>query len=352
MTEEMARKAVSYVFDSPSRIIKVEFQGGEPLLNFELVKQIVFEVISRNSDGSRDIQFVIATNLSKLTDEVLEFCRVHDVYISTSLDGPRQIHNGNRPRVGDNSYELTVEGIRRVRDALGPDRISALMTTTEASLKEPHAIIDEYLAQGFSSIFLRPVSPYGFAVKTGQSRRYDDEEWLQFYKTGLEYIFDLNRNGVGFREEYASLLLRKILTPYPTGYVDLQSPSGLANSCIAFNYDGGIYASDESRMLAEMGDFKFRLGNLECDTFQSVMNSPSLRNLLVETATEGVPMCSDCGIQPYCGSDPVFHHATQGDVVGCKPKSVFCRRSMALVRHLITLLEDHPSESAILKSWL
>jgi radical SAM protein with 4Fe4S-binding SPASM domain len=148
------------------------------------------------------------------------------------------------------------------------------------------------------------------------------------------------------------LLLRKILTPFPTGYVDLQSPAGIGISCLVFNYDGGIYASDEARMLAEMGDQKFRLGHLATDTYDSVMLSPVLIDALDRTMTEGTPMCSDCGFQPYCGSDPVQHYATQGDVVGFKPRSTFCRKSMEVLRHLFRLLEDDRRAAEILTSWI
>lgn len=347
-----ADRFIEFMFRSPSHTIKVEFQGGEPLLNFGLIKHIVTEVETRNEKEMRDIAFVIATNLALLSDEVLEFCRQHDVYISTSLDGPRELHNRNRPRPGGDSYQRTVSGIRRVRDALGPDRISALMTTTQLSLSQPRGIIDEYLGLGFTSIFFRSISPFGFAVKTGQSAKYQIDEWMEFYRDGLAYILDLNHRGVPFREEYSALILRRMLTDFPTGYVDLQSPAGIGISCLAFNYDGAIYASDESRMLAEVGDLSFRLGDVRTDSFEQVMSSEALLGTLASTMTECVPMCSDCGVRPYCGSDPLYHHATQGDCVGFKPTSGFCNKNMAVIRHLISILEDEPANAEVLRSWV
>ena len=183
------------MFRSPSKSIKVEFQGGEPLLNFPLIRQIVERVESRNESEGRDVQFVIATNLAPLTDDILAYCRTHGILISTSLDGPRELHNLNRPRPGGDSHELVEQGIRRVREALGPDRIAALMTTTAASLSRPREIIDEYVRLGFSCIFLRPLSPYGFAVKTGIVKKYDMDEWLEFYRAALAYIIELNLRG-------------------------------------------------------------------------------------------------------------------------------------------------------------
>jgi uncharacterized protein len=290
--------------------------------------------------------------LAQLSDGHLAFCRDHGICISTSLDGPKELHNRNRPRPGRDSYERTIDGIRRARETLGRDKVAALMTTTEASLSQPVEIVDEYVRQGFMSIFLRSISPYGFAIKTGQADRYHMREWLDFYRRGLAHIIDLNCRGIRFREEYATLILRKLLTPYPTAYVDLQSPAGIGISCLVFNYDGDIYGSDEGRMLAEMGDKTFRLGNLLSDSFEDVFTSDVLLRPLRESMAESVPMCADCGVQPYCGSNPVYHHATQGDWVGFKPTSDFCRKNMGVIRHLIHLLEDNPEAARVLRSWL
>lgn len=352
MSQNDALKGIELVFQSPSPHLKVEFQGGEPLLNFELIRFIVENVKSRNDAEKKQIDFVITTNLALITKEILAFCAKHNIQISTSLDGPREIHNANRPRPGGDSYERTIAGIELARDVLGENRIAALMTTTKASLNQVEAIIDEYVGLGFNSIFLRSLSPYGFAVKTGAISGYDIEAWLDFYYRGLVYILKLNELGMHFVEEYAAILLQKILTPYPTGYVDLQSPAGMGLSCLAINYDGRVYASDEARMLAEMNDDRFHLGHVQTDSLDSLLTSESFLMTLSKTMTEGMPMCSECGVQPYCGSDPTFHYTTQGDVVGLKAASSFCKKNMEIIRHLISILEDHPKQGAILRSWL
>jgi His-Xaa-Ser system radical SAM maturase HxsB len=258
MCVETAEKALALVFWSPSRGIKIEFQGGEPLLNFPLIRYVIERAEAWNLAEHRDLQFVIATNLAVINEEMLEFCGDHDIFISTSLDGPSDLHNANRPRPGNDSYERAIEGISRVRNALGCDRISALMTTTKLSLGRVRDIVDEYVTQGFRGIFLRPMSPYGFAVKTKWIKAYCADERLEFYFAGLDYILELNRSGYDFTEFYAATILAKMLTPFEPGFVDLRSPAGIGIAAIVYNYDGDVYASDESRMLAEMGDKTFR----------------------------------------------------------------------------------------------
>ena len=350
MTFETASRALDLVFQSPSPHMKIEFQGGEPLLNFPLVRYVVEEAEKRNEKSRRDLGFVIATNLAVVSDEVLAFCRAHNIHISTSLDGPMDLHNQNRPRPGGNSYQKTLEGIALARDWLGKDRVSAVMTTTRASLDRSIEIVEEYLAQGFSSVFLRPLSPYGFAVKTKWYRSYDTDKWLSFYFEGLDYILALNQKGIEFREIYASLILKKMMTPFSTGYVDLMSPAGIGIGALVYNYDGAVFASDESRMLAEMGDKTFRLGSVE-DSYGSLMTSETLLAPLEQSFAASAPMCSTCAFEPYCGADPVYHHATQGDCVGRKPSSGFCSRNMAIFRGLIARMESDPETTRIFRRW-
>jgi len=350
MSKETGAKGVDLMFQSPSKYLKVEFQGGESLLNFEVVRYVVELVQQRK--GGRNVQFVIASNLAFLTDEMLSFCAEHDVKFSCSLDGPKSLHNRNRPRPNSDSYEKTIEGIKRVRTKLGADAVSALMTTTADTLEQAEAVIDEYVEQGFHSIFLRWISPFGFAIRSEKKIGYDTERFIDFYKRGLEHTLQLNLQGKCLREEYAAIMLRKILTPYASGYVDLQSPAGLGLSVLVYNYDGNVYASDESRMLAEMGDRRFCLGNVHRHTYEQLFLESSLLETVLDTVVEGMPGCSDCAFSPYCGTDPVYNYATQRDVVGHRPTSSFCRRNMEILRYLFSILEEGSDRSRVLKGWV
>lgn len=352
MTEEIADKSIDLMFQSPSNNLKIEFQGGEPLLNFPLIKYVVEKCIARNiSDSNRQLNFVITTNLALISDEIIEFCRLHKVDISTSLDGPRDLHNKNRPRPGNNSYELTVEGIRKLRRIMGPGCVSALMTTTNHSLKRVKDIIDEYVKLGFNNIFLRSISPHGFAIKTKAYQKYKTEEWLEFYKQGLLYILDMNKNGFDFVESYAQIILKKMLTFEPTGYVDLMSPSGVGIAAVVYNYDGDVHASDESRMLAETGDKRFRLGNVLVDSYKSIFMGDTLLNTIEDSFTKSTPQCEECAFEDYCGSDPIYHYATQGDIIGHKAMSGFCSKNMSIFRFLLTLMDQDPETYKIFRRW-
>lgn len=353
MTEETAKKAIELMLRSSSPAVTMEFQGGEPLLNFPLIQLMVEYAEERNRTIGKRIHKVIATNLSKATREILEYCRDMDIKISTSLDGPEFIHNANRSKQGNDSYQVVMRNIELARSIVGIQNVAALMTTSKLSLQHPREIIDEYVARGFRSIFLRSISPYGFAVKTYAKTGYLIQEYLDFYLEGLTHIIDLNRKGIDFIEVYAKILLTKILTPFSTTYTDLQSPAGAGIGAVVYNYDGDVYASDEARMLLEMGDRTFRLGNVHADSYEKMFGGETVRLLCNNSVNESIPGCSDCPYQTYCGADPIRHHVTQGDVIGHRPTSEFCKKNMTIINELFHhILQGDREVMRIFWAWI
>lgn len=352
MSPQTASRALNLVFRSPAEDLKIEFQGGEPLLNFERIRQIVEEGERRAAESGKRVEFVITTNLALITDDVLDYCREHQIVISTSLDGPDFIHNANRPRPGNDSHQLTIEGVSRAREVLGFDKVGAIMTATRLSLRHPREIIDEYVRHGFQSIFLRSLSPYGFALKTQRLIGYTTEDFLAFYKEALDYILEVNRRGINLVETYAQILLTRILTPFATGYVDLQSPAGAGIGVAVYNYDGDVYASDESRMLAEMGDEQFKLGNVHTDSYEQIFGGELLRTVASSSCVESLPGCADCAFQTFCGADPIFNYATQGDMVGHRPTSEFHKKNFFIIKYLLELYHSDETLRRIFWAWV
>lgn len=352
MSIDNLKAAVHHMFQSPAIAITMEFQGGEPLLAFEKVKFGIEYAKKLNEQYGKDITFVICTNSTVFTEDVLFFCKENNILISTSLDGPAFLHNANRPKTGKLSYELVINGIRNARKVLGHEKVGALMTTTALSLNYPIEIIDNYIENGFSNIFLRPISPYGFALKNTSKNKYETQRYLNFYKKGLDYILELNKAGHFFVEDYTTVILKKILTPFPVSYVDLQSPAGMINNVIVFNYDGNVYATDEARMLAENNDYTFRLGHVN-DEYKELFYGKKAHFFSQFWSNESLAGCADCGFQNYCGADPVFHHASQGDLEGYRPTSDFCNKNMEIIRHLFDLIDNNATELIpIFNSWI
>ena len=235
------------------------------------------------------------------------------------------------------AFEQTLVGIELARRRLGLDAVSALMTTTRESLRQPEAIVDEYVRLGFRDVFLRPLSSYGFAKRNQAHLGYTLAAFGEFYKRGLERVLYWNRQGVELREVYASILLNKILSTFDGGYVDLQSPSGAGLSVLVYNYDGFVYPSDEARMLAETGDVSLRLGPIGTP-LRELLNSPVQADLIRASLTEFTPGCMDCAYNSFCAPNPVDAHAQFGTAFAPVHLTEHCRRHMWLFDTLFSRL--------------
>ncbi|KAA3618248.1 MAG: His-Xaa-Ser system radical SAM maturase HxsB [Calditrichaeota bacterium] len=344
-------KAISLMFKSPSNYLTVEFQGGEPLLAESKIKFAVERIKKINVLEKRNITFVVCTNITLVEEDFLFYCKENDISISTSYDGPQFIHDKNRFITKQSSHDLTLRGIELCRKILGYDSISPLMTTSQLSLEYPVEIINDYLEQEFTSIFLREINPFGFAKKSEKLNLYNTEKFISFFKTALDYILELNKKGTFFIEEFTTVILSKILTPFPVGFTDLQSPNGAINNVIVYNHDGYVYASDESRMLAEDNDNFFRLGHMEKHTYHEIFYGKKAHQIAENWANECIAGCSDCAFQPFCGADPIRNYSTQNDMYGFRPTNSFCAKNKQIIKYIFQLLED-PINQKIFRSWV
>ena len=339
ISQEDLANACDSIFQSESKTLTVEFQGGDPLLRFDLITSAIERIAARNRSENRRIRFVVASTLHQLNDEYCAFFKAHGVYLSTSIDGPAKLHNRNRPIPTLDSYERTVEGIRRARACIGPDSVSALMTTTRESLTCPEEIADEYVRLGFPEIFIRPLSHYGFA-RSNQSRlSYGFREFASFYERAFERVLYWNRCGTELREVAASIALNKMLCPFDAGYVDLQSPTGAGLAVLLYNYDGYVYPSDEARMLAASGDTSLRLGRIG-EAIEDLLATDVQKQLIESSLSHVAEGCRDCAYNAYCGPDPVAAYNQWGAFSVAPQLTEHCHRQMWLFDFLFRRLRD------------
>lgn len=356
MTKLTAKNIVKTIFQSPSPCIKIEFQGGDPSTDFEMVKYIIEEAEWQNLFKKKELDFVICTNLTLLNEKMVQYLKKHNCMISTSLDGPKDLHDTNRPLQDKelDHHAIFEKRLSMIREIWGNnDCASALMTTSKYSLGRFKDIIDEYIRLGFNSIFLRSLNPYGFAKQYKEKIAYPIEDFIENYKEGLDYIIELNKKGTFFVEGFAALLLRRMLTPFATGFVDLQSPAGVGIAGVIYDYDGSVYVSDEARMMARFKNYYFRLGNVNENSYQEMFNGELLHHIISSACTECLPVCSECVFQPYCGADPVRNMSEQGDMIGFRPTNEMCKKTKSIIHYLFELLHKHdPEINRIFWSWL
>jgi His-Xaa-Ser system radical SAM maturase HxsB len=348
MTIETARKAVDIALSGNSNNLTFEFQGGEPLLNYDVIRFII-EYTEANKHH-KYVEYNLVSNLTRLTNDMLNFFKEHNVRISTSIDGDKVLHNTNRPYVGGKG---TYEDVKvKLKEVQKLDLSSgAIQTTTRYSLNKYKDIIDTYISLGLNSLFLRPLTPLGFALESWERIGYDYKDFLKFYKNSIEYIIEKNKEGIHFSEGHAGIFLAHILEKRPINYMELRSPCGAGIGQMAYYYDGKIFTCDEGRMFYEMGHDDFQLGTVD-NTYNELIDNPICWSVATASTLESIPGCCDCAYQPFCGTCPILNLAFDKNIFPTRPNDYKCGIYAGMLNVIFSILQKGNKEDIqILRSW-
>jgi len=358
MSKNTAKKSIDLIFDGPSKNIAIEFQGGEPMLNWEIIQYTVEYSKKKAKKNDINLELRLISNLSLMTDEKLKYCYDNEIGISTSLDGPEFLHNKNRTLTRGNSHKKTVEWFKKAtklykvsRDEVENFLPGAILTVSKESLKYPKEIVDEYISHGINTIFIRHLNPYGFAENAKEKIYYTADDYIKFYLKALDYIIELNKKGIEMKEMMASFMLMKILLNEDPNYLELRSPCGAGIGQIAYNYNGDVYTCDEGRLLSEMGDDSFKIGNVFENKYEDLVDNDVVKSVCSASCLDAIPHCSDCVFNPYCGVCPIYNYSVQGNLFGQMPSNDRCKINMAIFEHLFKRMEDEEVK-AIFYNWV
>ncbi len=360
MDKKTAKSVVDKIFETTSDFVAIEFQGGEPLVNWSIVKFIIEYAQEKNKKANKDLQLRLVSNFSLMTENKFKYLIDNKVSFCISLDGPEGVHNKNRPIISGknkNSYKHAIKWAKKF-NKMYPQlkkkgyiyKLSPSVTVSKFSLPYYKKMIDEFIKLGFSDVYLRPLNPFGFSKNHFEKIGYTTDEYMDFYKAAFDYILELNKKGVDFREKMAITFLAKILTHKDPNHLDFRSPCGAGIGQLAYNYNGDVYTCDEGRMMSMMGDESFRLGNVSKDSYQEIVASPVSRTMCMASCLDGLPGCCDCAYKPYCGVCPIYNYFVQGNIFGQMSSNERCKINMATLEFLFEKLKNKESRK-ILEDW-
>jgi len=345
MSIETAERGVDIAFETTAWGLTIEFQGGEPTANWPVLQHIVDYALKKNETAKKVLSFALVTNLSLMDDEKLDFLIDRHVQICTSLDGPEDLHNKIRIFKGGNSHEILLGWMKKINQRyadMGLDtnqyRVEALPTITRPSLTRWRDIVDTFVEAGCRAVFLRKLDPFGFATKSAKTLGYSMDDFLEFYANAVDYIIELNRQGVQVMERHAAIMLNKILADEEPNYLDLRIPGGACVGQLGYAPDGSIYSSDEGRFVASMGDEMFKIGTVN-DSYYDLMTNAATRALVMAGLNDGQPDCVSCLYKPWCGQQVEYNYKTQGSLHGHMRDSAWCKKHKSIFDYLMHKLE-------------
>ncbi len=355
MDMDTACKTVDFILDTPAKNITIEFQGGEPLANWDVLKFIIEYSRKMAREKDKNLRMSLVSNLSLMNEKRLDFLLKNKVFICTSLDGPEEIHNANRPWVGKNSYKETTKWIKKIVNKKSelenrkeyPITIGVLATVSRKSLEQCESIVDEYLKWGFKSIHFRHLTYLGNANKSQKKIGYSGKEFIESWKRLMDYIISLNKKGIVFSERESNIMLQKILTEVDPNYTDLKSPCGAVLGQMLYNYDGKIYTCDEGRML---GNDVFLTGNIKDSTYKEIVLGSKNKTMMTASCLDNIS-CDLCVYKPYCGVCPVKHYAYYGNIFPQIKETDFCKIKTAQFDYLFEKIKDEEVKEIFI-DWL
>lgn len=150
MTRDTALRSVDWLIEQSEdkKKLSISFFGGEPLLNFNLMKEVVEYALKRGKESSKEFNFCLTTNALLLDDEKITFLKEHKIIPLVSFDGPKELQDTQRPfKNGKGSYDAIMPKIRKLLEVV-PESVCR---TTIVGNTDP-LIVDNFLREiGFDA---------------------------------------------------------------------------------------------------------------------------------------------------------------------------------------------------------
>ena len=159
MSLEVGKQAIDFLIEnSGNRVnLEVDFFGGEPLMNFDVVKEIVAYGRSKEKAANKNFRFTLTTNGMLLNDEVIDFCNREISNVVLSLDGRKEINDMMRPtRNGKGSYDIIVPKFQKFVEKRGDKSyyVRGTFTRNNLDFTKDFELMTEL---GFKEISIEPV---------------------------------------------------------------------------------------------------------------------------------------------------------------------------------------------------
>lgn len=341
MDKETARKVADFILQSPAPIIVAEFSGGEPLLNFDAVKEIIERLRTKAKAKKKRIGFSIVHNGTAWDEDKAEYMMRRGVGICFSIDGPEDLHNLHRRYAGgQGTYRDVVKWVKWFREQ-GYPRLHAIPVITRDSLKRWKDIADEYLKLGFRTLRFKYLGYFGRARDNWSALSYSPAQFLEAWKNVVNYGLKLTKDGIFFREDLTSILVERLFSFEDPGFCEIEMPCGAGINQLAYGPDGSIYTCDEGRLFEE-----FKIGTVEMG-YGEVLRNEVLKNMIV--ASSGYfSRCAGCAFRPFCGNCPVESFAMGGNLFENRRR---CEIYAGMLEFLIKKIEEDDDSRRILLSW-
>ena len=302
MSFEVGKQALDFLVahSGTRRNLEVDFFGGEPLMNFEVVKQLTAYARSIEKDARKNFRFTLTTNGMLIDDDVIDFCNREMSNVVLSLDGRKEVHDRFRvDYAGNGSWERIVPKFQKLVAARGGKNYYMRGTFTHHNpdfLNDIRTMLD----LGFTELSMEPVvcAPDDPSALTAEDRALV----MRQYEELAELMLECERSGKPFTFYHYML----DLSGGPCIYKRI-SGCGSGTEYMAVTPWGDLYPCHQF-----VGDEHFKLGDI-----WHGLDNPAVQGEFAACNVYAKPECRDCWARLYCsgGCAANAFHAT-GSITG------------------------------------
>ncbi|MFP4456199.1 MAG: thioether cross-link-forming SCIFF peptide maturase [Clostridia bacterium] len=284
MSIEVAKKAIDYLLESSltRTNLEVDFFGGEPLLNFEVVKETVKYAKAKEVSFNKNIRFTLTTNGILLDDKKIDSIKDNEIQLIMSHDGREEVHNKMRPLTGKKgSYKRVTKNFKNaIIKGIKDYHIRGTFTSYNKDFMKD---IKHIIELGFNKISFEPVVT---DLKEEYALHESDLTYLKDeYKKLAEYYLDEHKNNNPFTFFHYEIdlnqgpCLAKRLSGCGAGYDYLAvAPNGDLYPCHQF-----------------VGIDEFKMGNVSTSGYKK-----DIAEKFINAHVLNKSKCNDCFAKYYC----------------------------------------------------
>jgi len=280
MSRKTGKASLDFLFDQlhNAKECSVGFFGGEPLLNFQLVKLLIPYALEKAESYRKKVHFTITTNGTLLTDHVIKFLNKNRIGVIISIDGPKEIHDYNRPfKNGASSYDVIYPRVKKLLNSR-KGRVTARSTATHGHVY--YTVFKHLIEMGFRQVHIEPAT--GDIIS-------NNAIILSDYRRIAKDVLDHIRKERHVLFSNLSDLMGKTYLTTTRHY-----GCGAALRYVGISAEGGIYVCHRF-----VGEPKFKMGTVwDFD--------PELQTEIIENNVDNRSPCNECWARYYCGGGCIF----------------------------------------------
>lgn len=311
MSAEVGKRAIDYVLENSGNIknIEVDLFGGEPLMVFDTIKEIVDYAKEKDKLYNKNIRFTMTTNATLLNDEIIDYIDKNMGNIILSIDGRKEVNDNVRIRVdGSGCYDRILPNIKKMVDRRDPSKQYYARGTFTRENTDFFEDVMALANEGFSEISIEPVvlpDSHNLSIRSEDLPKIY-EQYDMLYK---EMLRRAENNDNPFKFYHFNI----DLNGGPCVYKRIAG-CGAGHEYVAITPDGDIYPCHQF-----VGNEEFLLGNIN-----SGIKNKNLSKDFKNAHIYNKPKCKECWARFYCsGGCQANNFNFNGDIhvpyeIGCE----------------------------------